>query len=61
MQHNKDLYLCFKDYEKAFDRVNHKFIRAMVRLGVDWRDRRVIYMLYMNQIGIFDLEFYNTK
>jgi len=27
----------------------YKLMRALVRLGVDWRDRRLIYRLYMNQ------------
>ena len=40
---------CFIDYEKAFDRVNwYKLMRALARLGVDWRNRRLIYRLYMN-------------
>ena len=50
LQHDKDLYICFIDYEKAFDRVSwYKLMRALVRLGVDWRDRRLICRLYMNQ------------
>ena len=41
---------CFIDYEKAFDRVNwYKLTRALVKLGVYWRDRRLIYRLYKNQ------------
>ena len=36
LQHNKDLHICFIDYEKAFDRVNwYKLTRALVRLGVE--------------------------
>jgi len=50
LQHNKDLYICFIHYEKAFDRVNwYKLTRALVKLGVYWRDRRLIYRLYKNQ------------
>jgi len=43
LQHDKDLYICFIDYEKAFDRVNcYTLMKVLVKLGVDWRDRRLI-------------------
>jgi hypothetical protein len=46
----KDVYICFVDYEKAFDRVDwRKLMRALRRVGVDWRDRRLIGNLYMGQ------------
>jgi len=39
-----------KPYEKAFGRVIcHKLMRALMRLDVDWIDRRLIYMLYVQQ------------
>ena len=38
------------DYEKAFDRVDwRKLINALRRRGIDWKDRRLIGNLYMNQ------------
>ena len=40
IENDQDLYVCYVDYEKAFDRV---------RIGVDWKDRRLISALYMNQ------------
>ena len=47
---NKTVYICFVDYEKAFDRVNWvKMIDILSTIGVDWRDRRLIKNLYMNQ------------
>ncbi len=50
LQHGQDVYVCFVDYEKAFDRVDwHKLMNSLHRLGVDWRDRRLIASLYMGQ------------
>ena len=45
-----DVYVCFIDFEKAFDRVNWvRMMNILKRIGVDWRDRRLIEALYMNQ------------
>src|SRR3984885_14147392 len=46
----QEVYICFVDYEKAFDRVDwKKLMQALRRVGVDWRDRRLIGNLYMGQ------------
>jgi len=38
------------DYEKAFDRADwKKLMHALSRIGVDWKDRRLIGNLYMGQ------------
>ena len=51
MQHGKDMYVCFFDYEKAFDRVNWcRLMRALERIGIDWKDRRLIKNLYMGRL-----------
>ena len=40
---NQDLYLCFADYEKAFDKVNHEdLIKMWERLEKDEKDLRII-------------------
>ena len=38
LQHDKDLYICFIDYEKAFNRVN--WYKLMATLSVDWLARQ---------------------
>jgi Reverse transcriptase (RNA-dependent DNA polymerase) len=49
-QNGQNVYICFVDYEKAFDRVNwRKLLNALRRMGIDWRDRRLIGNLYMGQ------------
>jgi hypothetical protein len=50
IEHNQPVYVCFVDYEKAFDRVDWPRLMEILRsLGVDWRDRRIITALYMGQ------------
>jgi len=50
LEHNQEIYICFVDYEKAFDRVDwKKLMKALRRIGIDWRDRRLIGNLYMGQ------------
>ena len=40
---NKDLYLCFIDYTKAFDKVKHeKIINILENLDMDGKDLRII-------------------
>ena len=49
-ENNQDVYLCFVNYEKACDRVDwKKLINILRKMGVDWRDRRLIGNLYMGQ------------
>src|SRR6218665_1272019 len=39
LEHKQEVYICFVDYEKAFDRVDwKKLINALRRMGVDWRE-----------------------
>jgi len=47
---NKDVCLCFIDYEKAFDRVQHKkMIKILRGMNVDENDIKCIEKLYWNQ------------
>ena len=46
----KEMYLCFIDYAKAFDRVKHEnFIKCLKQIGLDDKDVRVIASLYCHQ------------
>ena len=47
------VYTCFVDFEKAFHRVNwEKMMKLLQSIAVDWRDRKMISELYMNQEAV---------
>ena len=47
---NRSTYIAFVDIEKAFDNVNWKrLFKTMRQIGIDWRDRRIIFQLYKQQ------------
>ena len=46
----KEMNVCFIDYEKAFDRVDwKKLMDILKKIGLDWKDRRLIANLYLDQ------------
>src|SRR6267154_4838350 len=50
LEHGNEVYICFVDFEKAFDRVNRvKMFEIMKSLHIDWRDRILLQDLYMRQ------------
>ena len=50
LEKGRDLYVCFIDYAKAFDRVQHqKVFECLRNTGMDSKDLRVIANLYWNQ------------
>ena len=50
LDNDKDVYVCFIDYEKAFDRVNHeKMIECLKQIDIDGKDLRLIRNIYWNQ------------
>ena len=56
-EHGNDLYVCYVDFEKAFDRVKwDKMMQVLRELKVDWKDRRLIRDLYMRQMAVVRLE-----
>ena len=49
---DEKLCVSFIDWQKAFDRVNWtKLMQILKRIGIDWRERRMISKLYMEQKG----------
>ena len=53
IEFNKDLYVCFVDYEKAFDHVDwKKLMMILEEIGVDWKDRRLFAELFMEQTAV---------
>jgi hypothetical protein len=45
-----ELYACFMDWQKACDCVNWtKLMQILKETGIDWRERRLISKLYMDQ------------
>ena len=53
LEHDNDVYICFVDFEKAFDRVNWiKLMQVLKDLNLDWKDRRLIQELYTKQEAV---------
>ena len=50
IQVNKELYTCFIDYSKAFDRIHHQqLIESLEKVGIDGKDIRIIANVYWKQ------------
>ena len=46
----KDLYLCFIDYTKAFDKLRHEEIMSILySLNIDGKDLRIVRNIYREQ------------
>ena len=53
IEKQKDVYMCFIDFEKAFDTVRHELMMERLRgLGVDAADLRVFTNLYWGQKAV---------
>jgi hypothetical protein len=47
---DEEFCACFIDWQKAFDPVNWiKFIQILEETGINWREKRLINKLYMDQ------------
>ncbi|GFS15866.1 endonuclease-reverse transcriptase [Elysia marginata] len=57
LERQKDIYLCFIDYTKAFDRVKHwEMIKQLKQLLVDGKDLRIIKKIYWQQTAAVRIE-----
>ena len=57
LEHGREVFVCFVDFEKAFDRIDWvMMLKTLKNMGVDWRDRRLILNLYMNQKAIVKIQ-----
>uniref|UniRef100_A0A8D8TDU0 Craniofacial development protein 2 n=1 Tax=Cacopsylla melanoneura TaxID=428564 RepID=A0A8D8TDU0_9HEMI len=62
MDVNKDLYACFIDWEKAFDRVEWNILlRVLKDIELNWKDRRLIRELYKGQKVVVRIESEETE
>jgi len=50
IEHQQEVFLCFIDYQKAFDKVRHsQLLTILKRIGIDGKDFRIICNLYYEQ------------
>ncbi|CAM1330889.1 Uncharacterised protein r2_g3992 [Pycnogonum litorale] len=50
IEHQVDLFICFIDFVKAFDKVQHsKLIQLLQNIGIDDKDLRIVKHLYWQQ------------
>jgi hypothetical protein len=46
----EEIFVCFIDWQKAFERVKWtNLMEILKKTGTDWRERRLISKLYMDQ------------
>jgi len=57
LEYNNKVYVCYIDYEKAFDHVDWtKLMTILQNVGVNWRDRKLIWNLYNKQVADVRIE-----
>src|SRR5215469_15337983 len=53
LEFGNEVFICFVDFEKAFDQVNWvKMMEVLQLIQIDWRDRRLIKDLYIRQKAV---------
>ena len=57
IEHKQVVFLCFIDYVKAFDRVQHeKLFQVLQQLHLDGKDIQLVRNLYWNQEATIQLD-----
>ena len=57
IEHQQDVFLCFIDYQKAFDKVRHsQLLTILKRIGIDEKDFRIVRNLYYEQKAAIKLD-----
>ena len=57
IEKQKDLYICFIEYVKAFDRVIHQeLIKVLEQIDIDGKNITIIAKLYWNQMAAIRVE-----
>ena len=57
LEFNSKVCVCYVDYEKAFDHVDWTKLKTNLQnIGVDWRDRKLIWNLYNKQVAYVRIE-----
>ena len=51
LEMGEDTYICFVDFEEAFDHVSWELLLKALKQR-DWKDRRIIANLYMKQATV---------
>jgi len=54
LEYNNKVYVCYVDCEKAVDWT--KLMTILQNIGVDWRDRKLIWNLYNKQVAYVRIE-----
>ena len=59
---DKDTYIAFLDFEKAFDKVEWSKLFPMLKAaGMNFKDRRVIWNLYRDGVAVVRCDKYEGK
>lgn len=62
MDVNQDVYVCFLDYNKAFDKVRHdQLVQLLENKDIDQRDIKIISNLYYNQKAVIRVDDKKTE